>query len=338
MTAPAPYPPPPSKNRVVPVAVGVGACLALGIIALVVAVVIGLATTSSSSDRAVSAADTADTIATDTGDTAPSDESEPSTTTTTTKPSTTTRPSTTLAPVTTVAPLPSPTTAAPPPAPPAPSRSGPYPVLEVVDGDTVKVSIDGSSTTLRLIGLDTPETKDPRKPVQCFGREASAHGHELLDGQAVELEYDDSQGRLDKYDRTLAYVWLPDGRLYNQVMIEEGYAHEYTYDLPYRYQADFRAAERQARSNDRGLWSPSTCSGDTEQAAGGEPPAPAPGPAPAPPPRAEPAPSGGCDPNYTPCVPVYPPDVDCGDLSGSVTVTGEDVHGLDRDGDGAGCE
>ncbi len=143
--------------------------------------------------------------------------------------------------------------------------AGPYRVLRVVDGDTVHVSLHGD-TTLRLIGMDTPETVDPRKPVQCFGRQASARAHQLLDAREVYLEYDASQGRRDVYGRTLAYLWVG-GRLYDEQMIAEGYAHEYTYDAPYRYRNAFRAAQRAARRADRGLWSPRTCGGDTEQAA-----------------------------------------------------------------------
>jgi micrococcal nuclease len=78
---------------------------------------------------------------------------------------------------------------------------GPRGVVRVVDGDTVVIAPD---TTVRLIGIDTPETVDPRKPVQCFGREASAYAHLLLDGRSVSLEYDPTQGRLDRYGRTLA--------------------------------------------------------------------------------------------------------------------------------------
>ncbi len=93
-----------------------------------------------------------------------------------------------------------------------------------------------------MIGLDTPEMVDPRKPVQCFGREASAQAKTILGGQSVYLETDPSQDTIDKYGRTLAYVWTASGRLFNLDMITDGYAHEYTYDLPYRYQADFKAA------------------------------------------------------------------------------------------------
>lgn len=143
--------------------------------------------------------------------------------------------------------------------------AGPYTVLRVVDGDTLHVSIDGRDTTLRLIGMDTPEVVDPRKPVQCFGRQASNEGHKLLDGHEVRLTYDPSQGRVDTYGRTLAYVWLPDGRLYEQVMVRGGWAHEYTYDTAYRYQARLRAAETYARTHGNGLWSPSICNGNTTQ-------------------------------------------------------------------------
>ena len=115
-------------------------------------------------------------------------------------------------------------------------------------------------TTIRVIGIDTPETVDPRRPVQCFGAEASARAHALLDGKSVSLEFDASQGREDRYGRTLAYVWLPDGRSFNETMIAEGYAHEYTYDTPYRYQHAYRQAETEARRADRGLWAPGVCS------------------------------------------------------------------------------
>jgi endonuclease YncB( thermonuclease family) len=81
---------------------------------------------------------------------------------------------------------------------------GPYTVLKVVDGDTIHVSVDGKKLKIRMIGLDTPETVDPRKPVQCFGREASAQAKTLLGGQQVYLETDPSQDTIDKYGRTLA--------------------------------------------------------------------------------------------------------------------------------------
>lgn len=133
-----------------------------------------------------------------------------------------------------------------------------------MDGDTIAVEVNGQSETLRLIGIDTPEVVDPRKPVQCFGREASAKAKKLLDGQKVRLEADSSQGERDKYDRLLRYVFLENGTHFNQLMIEEGYAFEYTYRTPYRHQAEFKQAEEEARKNKRGLWADSACAGGVE--------------------------------------------------------------------------
>ncbi len=121
-----------------------------------------------------------------------------------------------------------------------------FKVLSVVDGDTLKINYNGESTTLRLIGMDTPETVDPRKPVQCFGREASNQAKKLLTGQKVRIEFDPTQGEIDKYGRALVYLWLENGELYNLKMIKEGYAHEYTYNLPYKYQTEFKQAVKEA--------------------------------------------------------------------------------------------
>jgi micrococcal nuclease len=134
-----------------------------------------------------------------------------------------------------------------------------YLVSLVIDGDTIDVEKDGARVRVRLIGVDTPETVDPRRLVQCFGKEASDKARELLEGKLVRLENDPSQGLYDKYDRMLAYVYLPDGTLFNSVMISEGYAHEYTYRLPYRYQKEFKAAERVAREKKMGLWADGVC-------------------------------------------------------------------------------
>lgn len=140
-----------------------------------------------------------------------------------------------------------------------------YNIVSVTDGDTIKVNINGATTTLRLIGIDTPETVDPRKAVQCFGREASNKAKEILNGKKVRLEADSTQGEFDKYNRLLRYVYVEDGTFFNKYMISEGYAHEYTYNIPYKFQTDFKDAETRARAQSKGLWSPSTCNGDTEQ-------------------------------------------------------------------------
>lgn len=142
-----------------------------------------------------------------------------------------------------------------------PELSG-YKVVKVVDGDTLDVEIDGKIERLRLIGIDTPETVDPRKEIQCFGIEASNKAKELLTGRYVSLESDETQGERDKYKRLLRYVILPDGTNFNKYMISEGYAHEYTYDEVYNYQAEFKQAETSARESGKGLWSPETCSGN----------------------------------------------------------------------------
>ena len=142
-----------------------------------------------------------------------------------------------------------------------------YAVFKVIDGDTISIIKDNKTVTLRLIGLDTPETVGPRKPVQCFGKAASDKAKELLTGKTVRLELDPSQGLLDKYRRTLAYVFLRDGTLFNEYMIAEGYGHEYTYNLPYKYQKEFKEAEARARAEKRGLWADDTCAGDTKRPA-----------------------------------------------------------------------
>ncbi len=134
-----------------------------------------------------------------------------------------------------------------------------YPVVRVVDGDTIVVEINGVQEKIRLIGVDTPEAVDPRKPVECFGKEASAFTRSLLTGVSVRLEPDTTQGDRDRYGRLLRYVFLSDGTLVNKEIIAEGYGHEYTYRIPYSYQADFEAAEQTARETEKGLWAPYAC-------------------------------------------------------------------------------
>jgi micrococcal nuclease len=138
-------------------------------------------------------------------------------------------------------------------------------VYDVVDGDTVKVVRDGERLTVRLIGIDTPETVKPNSPVECFGPESSRFADDELAGEWVSLEFDETQGQTDRYDRTLAYVWLErDGspELFNALAVREGYAFEYTYDDAYAWQRELRAAEDAARDEEAGLWSPSTCDGE----------------------------------------------------------------------------
>lgn len=134
-----------------------------------------------------------------------------------------------------------------------------YYIASVVDGDTVKVDVDSSVVTVRLIGIDTPETVHPSQPVECFGQEASQRTKALLEGKQVRLETDESQGDQDRYGRLLRYVFLPDGTSINKLLISEGYAYEYTYSTPYSYQTEFKQAQAEAQNKKRGLWADGVC-------------------------------------------------------------------------------
>lgn len=141
-------------------------------------------------------------------------------------------------------------------------------VGRVVDGDTLDVDPGGR---IRLIGIDTPESVDTRRPVECFAREASSHAAALLNGRTVRLESDDTQDDKDAFGRLLRYVWLDDGphagRQANFEQVVRGYAHEYTFRTSYKYREQFRQAQDFARRYQLGLWAPGTCNGFTARAA-----------------------------------------------------------------------
>ncbi|PLX20876.1 hypothetical protein C0584_03770 [Candidatus Parcubacteria bacterium] len=134
-----------------------------------------------------------------------------------------------------------------------------YRVVEVIDGDTIKVDLSSRIETIRLIGIDTPETVHPEKPVECFGLEASQKLKALLDNTYVTLEADASQDNRDKYSRLLRYVYRDDGLFINKWLVENGYAYEYTYLTPYNFQKDFRLAENLAKDMKLGLWADGVC-------------------------------------------------------------------------------
>lgn len=134
-----------------------------------------------------------------------------------------------------------------------------YKVVKVIDGDTISININGKNEVVRLIGINSPETQDPRKPVECFGKEASEKAKEVLTGKSVKLENDPTQGDRDKYNRLLRYVFLENGTNFNKLMIEEGYAYEYTYNTPYKYQNEFKQAQKDAEANQKGLWAEGVC-------------------------------------------------------------------------------
>ncbi|MCL5784404.1 MAG: thermonuclease family protein [Patescibacteria group bacterium] len=126
-------------------------------------------------------------------------------------------------------------------------------VSRVVDGDTIEL-VDGK--TVRFVGMDTPETVDPRRPVGCFGKEASNETKSLLSGKEVILQKDVSE--TDKYKRLLRYVFLPleNGQILfmNDYLVREGFAKVKAYPPDTKYNEQFKQAEKEARENNRGLW------------------------------------------------------------------------------------
>ena len=123
-----------------------------------------------------------------------------------------------------------------------------YRVKRVIDGDTILL-INGER--VRLIGVDTPETKHPQKPVQYFGMEAYLFTKQMIDGKEARFGFD--RQKKDRYGRLLAYVYLLDGTFLNAEIIKKGYGFAYT-RFPFKYIEEFRRYEREARENRRGLW------------------------------------------------------------------------------------
>lgn len=129
-------------------------------------------------------------------------------------------------------------------------------VKRAVDGDTILLE---NGEKVRYIGVNTPESVDPRQPVECFGKEASAFNRDLVEGKRVRLERDTSDR--DKYGRLLRFVYLEDGTLVNEILVREGYAFVATYPPDIAKQEIFRSAEKLARDEKRGLWNEMTCNG-----------------------------------------------------------------------------
>ena len=129
-------------------------------------------------------------------------------------------------------------------------------VTRSVDGDTFHIGAPdakSASTPIRLWGVDTPETKKPNFPVQHFGPEASQFTRNLTFGKDVRIQLAPHQDSRDRYTRLLAYVFLPDGRMLNRVLVEQGYAYaDPRFKHPYK--AEFKAAMDQAKRKKIGLW------------------------------------------------------------------------------------
>lgn len=135
-----------------------------------------------------------------------------------------------------------------------------YRVSRVVDGDTLKVIIADKEETVRIVGINTPETVDPRRSVECFGKEASLRAQELLSGQLVRLERDSTQSDRDRYQRLLRFVFLADGTDVGLQLIQEGMAMESLYSsIPHQYHQLYVTAEEAARSSQVGLWASDAC-------------------------------------------------------------------------------
>lgn len=144
-------------------------------------------------------------------------------------------------------------------------------VGKVVDGDTIWAMIDFMYAKIRLIGLDTPETVHPSKPVEYFGKQASNFAKKVLSDREIKLSYD--WDKFDKYERLLAYVWLSveykeneEYVLFNLLSILNGYGHAYL-SFPFKdeYMEIFRKAETYARENYIGLWSDNEMSEEQEE-------------------------------------------------------------------------
>ncbi len=220
-------------------------------------------------------------------------------------------------------------------------------VSRVVDGDTIEVSpVVEDVSEVRLIGVDTPEVYGEAEP---FGAEASEFTKQALSGQHVALELDAE--KIDPYGRLLAYVWLEDGGMFNETLVEEGYAQVATFPPNVRYTDRFLEAQREAREAGRGLWGLSRnelcqladrgngigggCSASESEAADDEA-----SPEPEPAPSESPSVSGGGG------IPPVPSDGDynCSDFETQQQARAvldrdpSDPHNLDGDGEGVPCE
>lgn len=145
-------------------------------------------------------------------------------------------------------------------------------VIRIVDGDTITVMVVdrmdgpgagdaaiGAEHDVRLLGIDTPESVDPRRPVECFGEAASAATAALLEGKDVVMVKDVEE--VDQYDRLLRYIYFG-GEMANARLVVNGYAHAYTYPPNVRHSRMLVGLERAAREAERGLWSSETCDGE----------------------------------------------------------------------------
>lgn len=204
-------------------------------------------------------------------------------------------------------------------------------VSRVVDGDTVEISpaIDGVND-VRLIGIDTPETVDPSEEVEPYGPEASTFATEELTGQSVGLEF--GVERTDQYGRLLAYVYVGE-EMFNEILVEEGYAQAYPYEPDTEYEDRFATAQEEAKAPGLGIWGLSLAEqcllanhgngiGEGSPGCGGS--------------NASPEPTSSAPPSSE--------DLDCSDFGSraeaqaALDADPSDPNGLDAEGDGQACE
>lgn len=133
------------------------------------------------------------------------------------------------------------------------NQPGLYKVTSFYDGDTLEVDMNGIKEKVRLIGVDTPETHDPRKTVQCYGKAASGYTKNLIGSSRIRLESDPINTNRDRYNRLLRYVYLPNGTLVNNKLIQDGYGFAYTY-FPFTKLEEFSRLQQSARQQNKGLW------------------------------------------------------------------------------------
>ena len=134
------------------------------------------------------------------------------------------------------------------------SEPGLYRVVQFSDGDTIQIDMNGKTEKVRLLGVDTPETNDPRKSVQCYGQAASAFTKQLIGTNSVRIASDPLNANRDRYSRLLRYVYLPDGTLVNAEIIKQGYGFAYL-NFPFTKSDEFRKHEIAAKEAGKGLWS-----------------------------------------------------------------------------------
>ena len=131
-------------------------------------------------------------------------------------------------------------------------------VKRTVDGDTLDVIVEGREEKVRLIGINSPESVDPRRPVECYGKEASKKMDLLATHHQVTMTGDPLDANRDKYGRLLRYIYLEDGTFVNAWMVQHGYAFAYTI-FPFMDSEKFVGFERTARADELGLWNSSVC-------------------------------------------------------------------------------